>query len=179
MGIPWIKNGKVDFNLIPKIKWKNAADAITIEQACKLIADRINEAEEEKEKAKARVQEYEEHINADVRVQQLQEKLSKLQEESRRDFRIYENESTAIGEWQNQHDLKIHKLNTLDAKLQAGGAIGGRYYYEFYPTSIGTACICVCGRCQRRALRESAGNYEEYVKLKKKYDAEFEFRELG
>lgn len=179
MGIPWIKNGKVDFNLIPKIEWKNAADAITIEQACKIIADRINEAEEEKEKAKARVREYEEHINADTRVQRLQEELSKLQEEIRRGFRIYADESTAIGEWQNQHDLKIHKLDTLDAKLRAGGAIGGRYHYEFHPTSIGTACLCVCGKCQRRALRESAGDYEEYKKLKKKYDAEFEFRELG
>ena len=179
MGIPWIKNGKIDFNLIPKIEWKNAADAITIEQACKLIADRINEAEEEKEKAQARVREYEEHINADTRVRQLQEKLSKLQEESRRGFRIYAEESTAIGEWQNQHDLNIHKLNTLDAKLRAGGAIGGRYHYEFHPTSIGTACLCVCDKCQRRALQESTGDYEEYKKLKKKYDAEFEFRELG
>ena len=179
MGIPWIKNGKVDLNLIPKIGWKNAADAITIEQACQIIADRINEAEEEKEKAKARVRKYEENINADVRVQQLQEELFKLQEESRRGFRIYEDESTAIGEWQNQHDLKVHKLNTLEAKLRAGGAIGGRYHYEFYSTSIGTACVCVCSSCQKKAMREAAGNYEEYIKLKKKYDAEFEFRELG
>ena len=148
MGIPWIKNGKVDFNLLPKIKWRDAADAITMEQACKIIADRINEAEEEK--AQARVREYEERINADTRVQQLHEELSKLQEESRRSFRVYADESTAIEEWQNQHDLKIHKLNTLDAKLRAGGAIGGRYHYEFHPTSIGTACECICSSCQKK-----------------------------
>ena len=179
MGIPWIKNGKIDMTALNNIKWRNASDSITFIEACQIIADRINEAEEDREKALATVKEYEENINADTRVQQLQEELSKLQEESRRGFRIYADESTSIGEWQNQHDLKIHKLDTLEAKLRAGGAIGGRYHYEFYPTSIGTACLCVCGKCQRRALRESAGDYEEYKKLKKKYDAEFEFRELG
>lgn len=179
MGIPWIKNGKIDITELRNIKWRNASDSITFVQACQIIADRINEAEEEKERMREKVRHYEEEINADVRVQQLQEELSKLQEESRRGFRIYADESTAIGEWQNQHDLKIHKLDTLDAKLRAGGAIGGRYHYEFHPTSIGTACVCVCSKCQRRALRESAGDYEQFVKLKKKYDAEFEFRELG
>ena len=179
MGIPWIKNGKIDMTALNNIKWRDTADSITFVEACQIIADRINEAEEDREKALAKVKEYEENINADTRVQQLQEELSKLQAESRRGFRIYENESTAIEEWQNQHDLKIHKLNTLEAKLRAGGAIGGRYHYEFYPTSIGTACLCVCGKCQRKALQESAGDYEEYKKLKKKYDAEFEFRELG
>ena len=153
MGIPWIKNGKIDMTALNNIKWRNASDSITFIEACQIIADRINEAEEDREKALATVKEYEENINADTRVQQLQEELSKLQEESRRGFRIYADESTSIGEWQNQHDLKIHKLDTLEAKLRAGGAIGGRYHYEFYPTSIGTACLCVCGKCQRRALR--------------------------
>lgn len=179
MGIPWIKNGKVDLNLIPKIGWKNAADTITIEQACQIIADRINEAEEEKEKAKARVHEYEEHINADKRVRELNEKLAEIQEEVRRGFTITKQETNFITRWQNNHDLDRHNLDTLDKKLRAGGSIGGRYHYEFYPTSIGTSGYCVCGYCQRKAIRECKGNIDKYNELLDKYDARFEFAELG
>lgn len=181
MGIPWIKGGKIDKDKLPKFPFtfRDYADAITFEQACQIIADYINEMEEEKEKARERVKKYEEEINADARVQELQDQLQTARADLSRGFRIYEHEETAIAKWKEKHDIEAHGLNTLDKKLRAGGAIGGRYHYEFHPTSIGTACVCVCGKCQRRALRESAGDYEDYVKLKEKYDAEFDFRELG
>ena len=73
MGIPWIKNGKIDIAELSNIKWRNDSDSITFVEACQIIADRINEAEEAKEKAQARVREYEENINADTRVQRLQD----------------------------------------------------------------------------------------------------------
>ena len=168
MGIPWIKNGKVDFNLIPKIGWKDAADAITMEQACKIIADRINEAEEEKERMKEKVRRYEEEINADSRIQELQDQLQTAKADLLRGFRIYKDEEAAIEKWREKHDIKVHGLDTFNKKLRAGGTIGGRYHYEFHPTSIGTACIYVCNKCKRKAMRESAGDYEQFVKLKKK-----------
>lgn len=179
MGIPWIKGGKIDIRELHNLKWRNSSDSITFIQACQIIADRINEAEEEKEKAREKVKKYEEEINADSRIQELQDQLQTAEAGLSRGFCIYENEKTAIKEWQAKHDIEIHKLDTLDKKLRAGGAIGGRYHYEFHPTSIGTACVCVCNKCQRKAMRESEGDYEVYAKLKKKYDAEFEFRELG
>ena len=179
MGIPWIKNGKVDFNLIPKIEWKNMADAITMEQACQIIADRINEAEEEKERIQARIREYEENINADTRVQELKEKLAEVQEEVRRGFTMTKSETSAVSRWKNNHDLDRHNLDTLDKKMRAGGTIGGRYHYEFHPTSIGTSGYCICGYCQRKAIRECEGNIDKYNELLDKYDARFEFAELG
>lgn len=179
MGLPWIKNGKIDVAALHNIKWRNASDSITFVQACQIIADRINEAEEEREKAREKVKKYEEEINADSRIQELQDQLQAAKADLSRGFRIYENEEAAIAEWKEKHDIEAHGLNTLDKKLRAGGAIGGRYHYEFHPTSIGTACVCVCGKCQRRAMQDSEGDYETYIKLKKKYDAEFEFRELG
>ena len=181
MGIPWIKGGKIDKDKLPKFPFtfRDYADAITFEQACQIIADYINEMEEEKEKAREKVKKYEEEINADVRVQELTAKLEELQFKVRRGFKITESESKAIQEWKNKHDIKQHKLDTNDKKLRAGGAIGGRYSYVFYPTSIGTAGICICNRCNKKAIKESKGDYEKYVNLKKKYDAEFEFAELG
>ena len=177
MGIPWIKSGKIDLNTLPKIR--NYSDAITFEQACIIIANHINEVEEEKEKMRARVREYEENINADTRVIELKEQLTQAREEMYNGFRISNAEREAISKWKDKHDIKVHGLNTSEKKLAAGGAIGGRYHYEFYPTSIGTAGVCVCGRCQRKAWQEAKGIYDAYVALKKKYDVEFEFADLG
>ena len=179
MGIPWIKNGKIDITELHNIKWRNASDSISFVQACQIIADRINEVEEEKEKMRERVRQYEEEINADVRVQELTSRLEEIQGEIRRSFKITEMESKKIEGWRERHDINQHNLDTLDKKLRAGGAIGGRYSYEFHPTSIGTAGVCVCNYCKRKAMREAAGDYEQFVVLKKKYDAEFEFCELG
>ena len=177
MGIPWIKAGKIDLKALPKIR--NYSDAITCEQAIELIANRINEAEEDKAKAQAKVREYEENINADVRVQELTAALETLRADNRRSFKITESESKIIQEWKDKHDIEQHGFDTNDKKLRAGGAIGGRYSYEFYPTSIGTAGVCVCNRCKRKAMQVAKGDYDEYIQLKKEFDAEFEFCELG
>ena len=181
MGIPWIKAEKIDKDKLPKFPFncRNYADAITFEQVCQIIADRLNEAEEEKEKAREKVKKYEEEINADVRVQELTARLEELQGDLRRGFKITESESKAIQEWQDKHDVKQHKLDTLEKKLRAGGAIGGRYFYEFYPTSIGTSGVCICNRCKRKAMQVAKGDYDKYIQLKKEFDAEFEFCELG
>ena len=177
MGIPWIKSGKIDLNALPKIR--NYSDAITFEQACIIIANHINEVEEEKEKMRAKVREYEENINADTRIMELKAQLARCHASMEHGFRVEPEEHEAIQKWKDNHDRKVHKLDTLDKKLAAGGAIGGRYTYEFFPTSIGTAGICICNRCNKKAIEESKGDYEKYVDLKKKYDAEFEFAELG
>ena len=179
MGIPWIKNGKIDKTALNNIKWRNASDSITFIEACQIIADRINEAEEDREAALAKVKEYEENINADTRVKKLNEKLAEIQEEVRRGFTMTKSETSAVSRWKNNHDLDRHNLDTLDKKLRAGGAIGGRYHYEFHPTSIGTSGYCICGYCQRKAIRECEGNIDKYNELLDKYDARFEFAELG
>ena len=181
MGIPWIKGGKIDKDKLPKFPFtcRNYADAITFEQACQIIADRINEAEEEKEKARERVKKYEEEINADVRVQELTARLEELQGDLRRGFKITETETKKIAGWPERHDINEHNLDTPEKKLRACGTIGGRYSYEFYPTSIGPAGVCVCNKCKRKAMREAAGDLDKFIELKKKYNAEFEFRELS
>lgn len=56
-------------------------------------------------------------------------------------FDITEDEQKAIDEWVEKHTQEKHNGNTYS------GAIGGRYTYEFTPTSIGTIGIikCSCG----------------------------------
>lgn len=180
MGKPWIKNGVIDRKVMQR-EMKNirfGGDAISLVECFNMIVDFINEAEEEKEKAKQKIEEYEKNINADVRIQELSSRLEEAYKDLRRGFQITESEAKAISEWKEKHDIEQHGLNTLDKKLRVGGAIGGRYHYEFHPTSIGTAGDCVCGSCQNKAFQEAKGDREKYKKLLEKYDAAFEFSEL-
>lgn len=180
MGKPWIKNGVIDRKAMQR-EMKNirfGGDAISLVECFNMIVDFINEAEEEKEKAKQKIEEYEKNINADVRIQELAAKLKEAREELCRGFGITEKEADAISAWEEKHDIDRHGLNTLDKKLRAGGAIGGRYHYSFYPTSIGVAGECICGHCERKAFEKAKGNREKYKELLKKYNAIFEFSEL-
>ena len=74
----------------------------------------------------------------DEELQKLQKELDSLRRDLSRGFPISEKEQKEIREWQKKHDEEEH-----------GGvsAIGGKYAYEFTPTSIGTfgSVKCVCG----------------------------------
>lgn len=60
---------------------------------------------------------------------------------NRKCFDITENEQKAIDEWVEKHTQEKHNGSHYS------GAIGGRYTYEFTPTSIGTVGVikCSCG----------------------------------
>ena len=111
--------------------------------------DRIKQLEEEIKKLK-------EENWKDEELQAMKEEMKLMKAEYYRGFPISESEEKAINEWQRKHEEEVHGLKTNKDRLRAGGCIGGRYSYHFYPTSIGTSGVvkCSCG-------------------------AEFEFRELG
>lgn len=180
MGRPWIKDGKIDSSAIKDLfgKARFGGDAIGFEEWIMMIVDRINEAEEAKQAAADKVKEYETNINADSRVKEIKARYDEATKALYRGFGISQEESESITAWKEKHDNEQHGLNTLDKKLRAGGAIGGRYHYQFVPTSIGTVGTCICGRCERKAFEEAKGNREQYNKLLKAYDAAFEFSEL-
>lgn len=180
MGRPWIKDGKVDKKELDKLfsKVRFGGDAIGFIEWMQMFVDYINDAEEVKQEAQAKVKEYEEKINADSRVKEIKAKYDEATKALYRGFGISREESEEITAWKKKHDVEQHGLNSLDKRLQAGGAIGGRYHYQFVPTSIGTIGTCVCGSCESKAFAEAKGDREKYNKLKKKYDAEFDFSEL-
>ena len=81
-------------------------------------------------------------------LKKMQQHLERMQADYRRGFPITEAEEKAIEKWCNEHDRKAHGLKTDKDRLRAGGCIGGRYSYEFIPTSIGVLgeVKCSCGK---------------------------------
>lgn len=180
MGRPYIKSGLIDKDSInEQIRIRYTGDSINFQECINMIIDRINEAEEEKQNAQQAVRKYEEKINADSRVKEIKAKYDEATMALYRGFGISKEESEAITDWKNQHDKNQHGLFTDSMKLKAGGVSGGRYHYKFYPTTIGTSAECVCGACERKAFKEAKGDLELYRELLKKYDAKFEFQDLG
>lgn len=96
-----------------------------------------------------------------------------------RGFPITEKQSEAIREWEDNHWTTQHNAPDTISRINKMGAIGGSFYYKFVPTSIGTSgCIC-CSSCIKKARRNCGDNRDRYRELLKKYDAEFEFQEIG
>lgn len=77
----------------------------------------------------------------------MEAELKKAKEDLYRGFPISEKEQEKIREWELKHDAEKHGLKTMEQRLRAGGCCGGRYTYQFVPTSIGTVgeVICSCG----------------------------------
>ena len=68
----------------------------------------------------------------DEELSKLKKEYDRMHDEYYRGFGISEEESKKIKEWMD----KVTEGEDLQQKI--GGAIGGRFYYEFRPTSIGT-----------------------------------------
>lgn len=83
----------------------------------------------------------------DNELSRMESELKTMKEDYYRGFPISEEEQKSIREWMNKHDEEVHHARTLDDKLKLGGCCGGRYTYEFTPTSIGTigTVKCSCG----------------------------------
>lgn len=138
----WIERGKIDkdklFNTV-----RFSGDAVSFQKCIESIINRINEAEDSKEAALKKLAEW----NKDEELQKLRNELEKTKADSYRGFPISEDEKNKIDEWINNHLKEKHDLITLEQKIASQGAIGGRFTYEFIPTSIGTigTIKCTCG----------------------------------
>lgn len=67
----------------------------------------------------------------DEELSKMKSKYDSMMEAYYRGFPISEEESEKIKQWMKEHDNDFYK----DTKI---GTIGGRYTYEFQPTSLGT-----------------------------------------
>lgn len=83
----------------------------------------------------------------DNELSRMESELKTMKEDYYRGFPISEEEQESIREWMDKHDEEVHHARTLGDKLKLGGCCGGRYTYEFTPTSIGTigTVKCSCG----------------------------------
>lgn len=103
------------------------------------LADYLKEADEERKKAVDKLAEF----NKDERIKKLEKKLENERKKTNdtRSFTIEPEDVKRIDEWKARHEAEKHNGS------QYAGAIGGRYTYEFTPTSIGTfgRIRCSCG----------------------------------
>lgn len=78
-------------------------------------------------------------------LQKMKAELEKMQREYNRGFPITDDEWKAIETWKEKHDREVHGLTECNERI--GGAIGGRYTFEFIPTTIGIIGTIKCGDC--------------------------------
>lgn len=81
-------------------------------------------------------------------IQKLTDEIAELRSRLGYSFRLDKADWDRIHEWQHAHMAEKHGLDTPEKRLQAGGAIGGMWTFEFVPTSIGTVGTCRCGKCK-------------------------------
>ena len=89
----------------------------------------------------------------DKELQKMKSELEKMQREYNRGFPITDDEWKAIETWKEEHDREVHGLTECNERV--GGAIGGRYTFEFIPTTIGIIGTIKCGDCgEKLTFRE-------------------------
>ena len=84
----------------------------------------------------------------DEKLAELQRQLDEMKEDCSRGFPISKNEEASIERWKDSHIRKKH-WDTKKKSPKYAGAIGGRFTYQFIPTSIGIVgeVKCECGEC--------------------------------
>lgn len=154
-------------------RWEH--DSVTFPQWIEMLTNYIEELQEAKAEAQRKLVEFEK----DKEIQYWKKLYEDAEDAQRYGFPITEEEKQAINAWQIKHDAEVHGLRTAHERLRAGGVSGGRYFYRFLPTSIGTSGECVCGACHRAATAEAEGENDEYRRQMEKLGGSFEFQELG
>lgn len=137
-----------------KIKWvRHYSTEEMLNQLDELKESIVAQAEVEKH-LRERLKEAHDEAYASKEMQDMKAELEAARQELYNGFRITDRERKEISEWQKKHDAEVHGLDTDRKRLSAGGAIGGRYSYEFTPTSIGVIGVCKCGRCKGEKIGE-------------------------
>lgn len=105
------------------------------------IKYRYNKAIEDVERLKEENRKLREEYDKDKEIKAIKEYADEMHNDLIRGFPVSETEMESIQEWMKEHN------NYHQQKGESSGAIGGRYTYEFIPTSIGTVgqVVCTCG----------------------------------
>ena len=103
------------------------------------LANYVSEAEQQRADAIKKVEEF----NKDEEIVKLKKQLEEKREQAKNTyvFTVDVDQVEKIRKWKEQHEKEKHNGNSY------ARAIGGRYTYEFTPTSIGAfgRIRCSCG----------------------------------
>ena len=118
-----------------------------VEDAFKTIQERINILESQNKRLIKEIGRLKSEHYKDEKLSTMETQLESMKKDYYRGFPISEEEQKSIREWMKKHDEEVHHAHTLVDKLKLNGCCGGRYIYEFIPTSIGTigSVKCSCG----------------------------------
>lgn len=118
-----------------------------LEDCFKAIACRNNDLVERIQYLEKVNKELKDEAFKDKTLQEMEKAYEEAKADNYRGFPITESERAAIDEWKKEHESEVHGLKDVKSRIKAGGTIGGRYKYEFVPTSIGTSgrIVCSCG----------------------------------
>lgn len=163
-------------------------EIVDIDTICDSLRELVGSAEQRAQTAQEELKKLKDEKWKEKEIQILLDQLNKAKEDSYRGFPISKKEDEAIQNWKNQHYTNQHNADTVTKRIQLQGVSGGLFTYIFLPTSIGTSGVCRCNSCYRKALfdtgyideyKTSADYYKELERNISKYDAEFEFQEIG
>lgn len=116
-----------------------------VDKCMKMLQCRFENQEKTISRLRGQVKELTDSQYKDKELQKMKAELEKMQREYNRGFPITDKEWDAIEEWKEKHDRDVHGLAERNERI--GGAIGGRYIFEFIPTTIGIIGTIKCGDC--------------------------------
>lgn len=163
-------------------------EVVDVDTICNSIRHLVDRAERQAAYATNEMDKLKQENWKDEQLSQMQDQLDRAKKDYYRGFPISEQEHTAIQAWKDQHYTNQHNASTIEKRIQMQGVSGGLFSYIFLPTGIGTSGICRCNSCYKKALfdtgyideyQTASDYYNELERNVKKYDAEYEFQQIG
>mgnify|MGYP000074417591 CR=1 FL=1 len=117
----------------------------TVDKCMRMLRYRFDDQKRTVNNLRNKIKELTDSQYKDKKLREMKDKLEAMQREYNRGFPITDKEWDAIETWKEKHDREVHSL--IECNERIGGAIGGRYTFEFIPCSIGTIGTIRCGDC--------------------------------
>lgn len=117
----------------------------TVDKCMRMLRYRFDDQKRTVNNLRNKINELTDSQYKDKKLREMKDKLEAMQREYNRGFPITDKEWDAIETWKEKHDREVHGL--IECNERTGGAIGGRYTFEFIPTTIGIIGTIKCGSC--------------------------------
>ena len=125
----------------------------TVDKCMRMLRYRFDDQKKTIDNLRNQIKELTDSQYKDKKLQEMKAELNKMQREYNRGFPITDDEWKAIETWKEEHDREVHGLTECNERV--GGAIGGRYTFEFTPCTIGTIGTIKCGKCGENLYSEN------------------------
>ena len=125
----------------------------TVDKCMRMLRYRFDDQKKTIDNLRNQIKELTDSQYKDKKLQEMKAELNKMQREYNRGFPITDDEWKASETGKEEHDREVPGLTECNERV--GGAIGGRYTFEFIPTTIGIIGTIKCGDCgEKLTFRE-------------------------